>query len=105
MLTFPLPNPFNGSSLAEALGVTPLDLFVKGDELGVNLPESERDRVAAAVAAHTGEPTAEEQADRDERDQLDALRAKARAVWRGEDTFTVAQVQKILAGLVLRATK
>ena len=29
------------------------------------------------------------------------LVTKARAVWRGEDTFTQAQAQKILAGLVL----
>lgn len=33
--------------------------------------------------------------------QLDQLRVKARAVWRGEGTFTQAQAQKILAGLVL----
>lgn len=33
--------------------------------------------------------------------ELDAIVEKARAVWRGEDTFTQAQAQKILAGLVL----
>lgn len=32
---------------------------------------------------------------------LDALVAKARNVWQGTDTFTQAQAQKILAGLVL----
>lgn len=33
--------------------------------------------------------------------QLDALVSKARDVWAGTDTFTQAQAQKILAGLVL----
>jgi hypothetical protein len=36
-----------------------------------------------------------------ELDQLDQLVAKARDVWAGTDTFTMAQSQKILAGLVL----
>jgi hypothetical protein len=34
-------------------------------------------------------------------DEFDRLVTKARAVWSGEDTFTQAQAQKILAGLVL----
>lgn len=33
--------------------------------------------------------------------QFDQLVSKAQRVWAGDDTFTVAQVQKILAGLVL----
>ena len=34
-------------------------------------------------------------------DQFDQLVAKAQNVWAGTDTFTQAQAQKILAGLVL----
>lgn len=41
-------------------------------------------------------------ANRDSPSTFDQLETKARAVWRGEDTFTAAQVQKIVAGLVLR---
>ena len=41
-------------------------------------------------------------ATRDDPSTFTQLEAKARAVWRGEDTFTQAQAQKILAGLVLR---
>lgn len=37
----------------------------------------------------------------DETTQLDQLIEKARRVWNGTDTFTQAQAQKILAGLVL----
>lgn len=37
----------------------------------------------------------------DENRQFDQLVAKARQVWSGQGTFTQAQAQKILAGLVL----
>lgn len=70
--------------------------------------------LAAAVEAHVAdpdwtdpdpapapEPTDEEKAAVD----LSAVRAKAKAVFAGTDTFTAAQVQKLVAALVLRATR
>jgi hypothetical protein len=47
--------------------------------------------VRQTVAAHSPQEVTD----------LDALVAKAVNVWAGTDTFTVAQSQKILAGLVL----
>lgn len=49
--------------------------------------------------------SAEAVATKDADAQMLTLRTKARAVYDGTDTFTNAQVQKILAGLVLRETR
>jgi hypothetical protein len=37
--------------------------------------------------------------------QLDQIRAKAQAVFNGTDTFTAAQMQKLVAAMVLRMTR
>lgn len=58
--------------------------------------------LATALAAHTPDP---EYGQADEDRQLRALRTKAREVAAGNGTFTAAQVQKILAHLVLRASR
>lgn len=50
-------------------------------------------------------PTEAEVEDTQTRDQMLAIRTKAKAVFAGTDTFTAAQLQKIAAALVLRATR
>lgn len=45
-----------------------------------------------AIDAHEAESTR----------QLRQLEAKARRVWAGDETFTAAQIQRLVAGLVLR---
>lgn len=55
-----------------------------------------------AVAAHTSDPDWGKPA---EDKNLEAIRAKAQAVFDGSDTFTAAQLQKIAAAIVLRATR
>jgi hypothetical protein len=69
-----------------------------GSELWVEFETTEgvddialAETVREAVAAHTPQEITD----------LDLLVAKARNVWAGTDTFTAAQSQKILAGLVL----
>ena len=84
-----------------------LDL-VEG-EITVHAPDRvQASSIEAAVRAHSGTPlplTVEEQADSDAGTQLLGARAKAREVAAGNGTFTAAQVQKILAHLILRATR
>lgn len=111
MLSFQKPQPLNGEKLIEELttagfSVHPIfGLVVSGDALEIDLPDAVRPAIEGIVAAHTGAFTAEQAQQADERDQLAALRNKAKNVWAGTDSFTVAQRDKILAGLVLRATR
>ena len=58
--------------------------------------------LTAAIAAHT--PTADYGKPAEDVG-LSAIRAKAQAVAAGDGAFTAAQVQKILAHLVLRTTR
>lgn len=83
---------------------------VKFDEADL----SEAD-MQVALDAHVADPnwtdpnppplSAEDQGAKDTATQLEQIRTKAKAVFAGTDTFTTAQVQKILAGLVLRQTR
>ena len=59
-------------------------------------------QLAAALLAHTADPTFGQD---EQSRQFAGLRAKAAAVWAGTDTFTAAQLQKIVAGLVAKAAK
>lgn len=114
-LTYPLPPRIHGDNLqAEvdaALGLTPGTTLVWVDQTTLTLVVPEGSMVAsvaAVVAAHTGESTAEQKAELDAdaeaegiaRD-LGPLLAKARAVRAGAESFTPAQRDRILAGLVL----
>lgn len=93
----------------------PVDLAQLAAEVGAALSASDTEVVvadldatvtaqalSAALAAHTPQP---DYGLSDEDRQLLAVRAKARAVAAGTDTLTAAQVQKIVAHLVLRATR
>lgn len=93
----------------------PVDLAQLAAEVGAALSASEDDLVvadadapvtpealSAALDAHTPDPDFGRP---DEDRQLRAIRTKAREVAAGNGTFTAAQVQKILAHLILRSTR
>lgn len=115
LLFYPLPSAINGGNLAAeiegALSLPPgsVAVAVSGDAVGVNVPDGTTVApVAAAVAAHTGQPTAAQQAEvaaDAEAGQavrnLEPILAKCRAVLAGTDTFTAAQRDRLLAALVL----
>lgn len=87
----------NLAQLAAELGVS-----LSGSGLEVVVADSQtvtQAQLVAAIAAHVVDPRF---GMTDEARQFFALRVKARAVWAGTDTFTPAQIQKFLAGLVLR---
>lgn len=90
--------------IATALGIPApyVDRYADRLEVVGMVDDTMADQIRAVIASHVpdqgyGVPTE----DRD----LRALRAKAQGVWNGTDTFTAAQVQKILAGIILRATR
>lgn len=112
MLTFPVPAAINGDALTKQLadaGFPGAAVSVAGDELQIVGPQDgDRAAVEAVVSAHDGQPlplSPERQADEDARAQLAAIRSKAKEVAAGTGTFTAAQIQKILAHLILRATR
>jgi hypothetical protein len=83
--------------LAAELGTE--EVWIDGKRVIANVPLA---TLEAAVTAHVadqsfGEPPEER--------QLWALRAKAQAVWNRTDTFSPEQMQRAIAGLVLRATR
>lgn len=108
--------PINPSQLCVELGRIPLRVIgpaadgttiVRTDSIGVTALRN-------GVASHTADPnwtdpnpspapppTDQERAGT----ELQAVRAKAKAVLDGTDTFTAAQVQKLVAALVLRLTR
>lgn len=108
MLTVPVPAVLNGDSLREELAdagvpVDVDDMAAVGVELQFSsLVESDRPTVAPVVSAHTGQPTASQQAaatrtaDADQAEGNLAgtagIRAKCKAVLAGSDTFTAAQM-------------
>lgn len=96
-----LTKPVQLAQLAQAVGVP---LVASESEVVVADPDSTvtAAQLQAALDSHTPDPLYE--LDNDSR-QLHSLRAKALQVWAGDGTFTTTQVQKILAGLVLRATR
>lgn len=79
--------------------------FVQADggwRYRVDRDDIDRAAVQAALDAHTPDP---EYGQPDEDRQLRALRTKAQQVAAGDGTFTAVQIQKILAHLILRATR
>lgn len=102
----PAPTGWDGTAPAgtppEALDVNQVD--VDGTEHGaVYLPvDHPLDEAgwAALLAAWTPPPPA---AAARRRSTLAALGTKARAVYRGEETFTAAQLQRVVAALTLHA--
>lgn len=76
--------------LTDALGVS-CTVSVVGGTLRVETDSEDRDTIERVCGAHLP----------GERRQLDELVDKARAVLRGEATFTAQEAQKILAGMVL----
>lgn len=67
--------------------------------------QAERTQIEAEAAQRDqAEAATQEEATRVQGD-LNTLRAKAKTVFAGDGTFTAAQSQKILAGLVLRLTR
>lgn len=76
---------------------------------GEPVTDADRPLIQTVIDQHSGSASVEEQ---DElnlavgvRDDLAGVRAKARAVYRGTDTFTAAQVQRLVAALVLMVTR
>jgi hypothetical protein len=122
MSTFITYRSINTSQLAYELGQTfggIHTLRVVGPEPNgktlVDAPNTNQADLESAIASHVANPSwvhpnppplsdAELQ-DAEVPVQLTQLRNKARAVYAGTDTFTAAQSQKILAALVLRATR
>lgn len=94
-LTVPAPPSVDVAQLRDELtaaGFSPLSGTRRGDSLIIEFAEQpDALRVSEIVAAHEPSEFAE----------FEQLVVKARRVWNGEDTFTQAQAQKILAGLVL----
>lgn len=79
-----------------------------GEEVERPLTPEEQAQVDAHRATAQAQQSvlaAEEQAQTEINNDLTALRAKAKAVRAGTDTFTTAQLQKIVAGIVLRLTR
>lgn len=106
-LIFPKPAALNGRALEAELAAVGIQARVttSGDRLevwGPDVSEANRDQAGQVISAHTGEPTAEQKTETDSRAQVAAIRAKARAVLAGTDTFTASELQKIVAALVLR---
>lgn len=64
--------------------------------------EDQRATIEQAVADHVPDP---DYGRTEEERNFTAIREKAKAVFAGTDTFTAAQVQKLLAALVLRETR
>lgn len=98
--------PLNGKTvdLAQLATEVGAPLAASDDEVVITEEDSTvtTDALSAAISAHTPDP---EYGQPDEDRQLRVLRTKARDVAAGNGTFTTAQVQKILAHLVLRATR
>lgn len=110
MLNFKKPANLNGEKLRQELhaaGLADADPYVSDGELVISGTD-DLSTASRVVEAHMGDPiplTPEQQIEEDARLQLVALRAKAKDVAAGTSVFTAAQQQKILAQLVLRATR
>jgi hypothetical protein len=87
----------DAAQLAAELGTD--QVWIDGRRI---LAAVDRATLEAAVAAHVVDPYFGEP---DEQRQLGALETKMRAVWAGTETFTPAQVQRLLAGLGLLALR
>jgi hypothetical protein len=121
-LVFERPDPLNTTFLVEELedaGYQGISFFIQDEdadgnrEWGVNaltatgepIDERSRNAIQAVFDAHTGAPPPEVQTAMEADQQMQNLRAKALAVYRGEDQFTALQRDRILAAIVLKLTK
>lgn len=123
ILVFPVPAAINGRGLAEELAAAGIqtgrrDVWVSGDELRIRT-DADRPAVAAVVAAHTGQPSHVDAAEMQRRSDADdalaaliaqaggagAVRTELKAVLAGNDAFTPAQMQRLLAALALSALR
>lgn len=108
MLTVPAPDEINGRKLREQLADSGITVrrdevyLTDGELVFTALGDEHTDAVTAALGEHLTRP---DPPPPDEDTQLLAVRAKAQQVAAGEGTFTAAQVQKILAHLILRSTR
>lgn len=95
-----ITKPIRLEQLAQELGTD--QVFGSGNPISEVEAEVPQATLEAAIAAHVrddlfGEPQ--------EARDLTALRVKAQAVFAGTDTFTPAQIQRIVAGLILKTTR
>lgn len=93
-ITMARPEPVDTALLASELadaGIPGCTVTWDGQHVSISRDETLPDDMSELVAGHTT----------DRQRQLDKLLVKARGVWRGDDTFTAGQAQKILAGIVL----
>ena len=113
--------PINISQLSFEMGRVPLRCVGPDADGAYKLRFDEpitEAAAAAAVEAHSANPswtdpnppppTKSELRAQDAvlaQEEAERVRAKAKAVFDGTDTFTNAQIQKIVAGLVLRAAR
>ena len=100
-------NPINLSQLAAELGTDKLfgpdnDTLVSTTSKTIQAEGVTQAQLEAGLAAHVADPDFGKPA---EDQEFSRLRAKAQDVFNGTDTFSAAQIQKIVAGLVLRATR
>jgi hypothetical protein len=60
----------------------------------------------SAIVTYTAEDIPEDEMEEaDQNEGLDRLQEKAKLVWKGDASFTVPEMNKILAGLVLRSRR
>lgn len=86
--------------LAQELGSD--QVFGSGSPISEVEAEVPQATLEAAIGSHVADDLfGEPQESRD----LTALRIKAQAVFAGTDTFTAPQIQKAVAGLILKATR
>ena len=52
MLKFPAPAEINGRQLAQELGLDPLAVRLAENELLIDAPEKNKDKIAAVIASH-----------------------------------------------------
>lgn len=107
--------PINPGQLCVEAGRIALRIVTRDGVSRISTEAISDSELQAFVDAHVADPSwtdpnppppsPEEIEDANTRSALLALRAKARDVYAGADTFTAAQVQRILAGLVLRETR
>lgn len=111
-LRLPAPSPLNGQGLLEELQTAGLPchgVVLVGDVVELaGLDDTHTAHATLVVAVHAGagplvdRDAAEAQAEIAEmRDRARQVLSKARRVVKGEDTFTAAEIQRIVAALVV----
>lgn len=99
-----ITKPVNLAQLAAELGTDQVfgDDYTPDEQPRTILAETTQPALEAAVAVHVADELyGQPQENRD----MSVIRTKAQAVFNETDTFTAAQIQKLVAALVLRATR